>query len=272
MVLSMLTLRKGITLNHFQLKLLGIFLMVFDHIHQFFYIDGIPMWFTWLGRIVAPIFLFLSAEGFYYTRSRFKYLLHLYIGFVGMNMISQVLQTTFPSDNVLVNNIFGTLFLAVLYMLLIDHLIQSIRQHHWWRMLGTFILMIIPVLLSFVAINLLSQEHTSSWSLYIMYLLPTPIFVEGSYFFILLGVMFYVLRKYRIGQIIFLILFSLMIGLLSGSSLFDLDTNFQWLMIFAAIPIWLYNGEKGRSMKYFFYLFYPAHIYFLYLLAYWIQR
>lgn len=246
--------------------------MVFDHVHQFFYIDGIPMWFTWLGRIVAPIFLFLSAEGFHYTRNRFKYLLHLYIGFVGMNFVSQELQTAFPSDNVLINNIFGTLFLAVLYMLLIDQLIQSIRQHHWWKMLGTIGLMIVPVLLSFLAISLLSQEHVASWTVYLMYLLPIPILVEGSYLFILLGIMFYLFRKYRLAQLVGLILFSLIIGFMSGSSLLDLDTNFQWLMIFAVIPIWLYNGEKGRSMKYFFYLFYPAHIYFLYLLAYWIQQ
>jgi hypothetical protein len=39
------------------------------------------------------------------------------------------------------------------------------------------------------------------------------------------------------------------------------------MMLFAAIPILMYNGKRGKGSKYFFYVFYPAHIYILYAVA-----
>lgn len=33
------------------------------------------------------------------------------------------------------------------------------------------------------------------------------------------------------------------------------------------IPIYLYNGTRGKQMKYFFYIFYPAHLFLLAMIA-----
>ena len=40
--------------------------------------------------------------------------------------------------------------------------------------------------------------------------------------------------------------------------IFDL-AKVQIYSMFSLIPIFSYNGRKGKNMKYFFYIFYPAH-------------
>ena len=60
---------KRLSLSGFQLKYIALIAMVFDHIHYFFdYTGKIPIWFTMIGRLAAPLFLFAVIEGFVHTR------------------------------------------------------------------------------------------------------------------------------------------------------------------------------------------------------------
>ena len=53
--------------------------MILDHIHYFFSFTGkIPLFFSWIGRLAAPLFLFCIVEGFLHTHDRKKYFLRIY--------------------------------------------------------------------------------------------------------------------------------------------------------------------------------------------------
>ncbi|MCS4454536.1 conjugal transfer protein TraX [Clostridium botulinum] len=120
---------KGLT--GFQLKLIGLFLMIFDHIHEMFgFTNNIPVAFNWVGRIVAPIFIFMTVQGFIHTRNRKKYAIRLYIGSVLMNLGNFIIPKYFQrtDDLALFNNIFTTLFMIVIYLSIIEYLGKSIKE------------------------------------------------------------------------------------------------------------------------------------------------
>jgi hypothetical protein len=89
---------------------------------------------------------------------------------------------------------------------------------------------------------------------------PAILLAENSIMVLLIPVL-YIFRNVRWAQLLSIAVVALIYGLLGLS---------QWIMIFAIIPIALYSGAKGRGMKYFFYIFYPAHIIILYALAAWL--
>ncbi|MDR2749484.1 MAG: conjugal transfer protein TraX, partial [Clostridiales bacterium] len=78
---------------------------------------------------MAPIFLFTLAEGFFYTRSKGKYMLRLFLGSLFMIIASSIIQKAFPSETiVLMNNIFATMLVAAIYMTAIEMFKASRRE------------------------------------------------------------------------------------------------------------------------------------------------
>ena len=53
------TITKQRGLSDFALKYFAMVCMILDHIHYFFSFTGkIPLFFSWIGRLAAPLFLF----------------------------------------------------------------------------------------------------------------------------------------------------------------------------------------------------------------------
>ncbi|GHU66418.1 membrane protein [Clostridia bacterium] len=252
-------------------KMIGVILMVFDHLHQMFGAQGAPDWFSMLGRLVLPIFLFMCAEGFYYTRSRKRYLLLLLIGIWVMSTFNYILTEALPFGDLyrveLINNVFTTLFMVAFYLLAIETLRGGIREKKPRKVLGSIGLLIAPILASVVFTMLLYSENPAVMmaSIRLSWYVPNILMTEGGFTAVIMGIAFYYLRNWRWAQMVPLAVLSLMSFTSGGDSI-------QWMMIFAAIPILLYNGQRGGGNKYFFYIFYPAHIYAFYIIAWMLQK
>jgi hypothetical protein len=179
-----------------------------------------------------------------------------------MNVISTLFTVKMRLDDVaLINNIFGTLLMAVLYMILADKLRLAVSE----KKPGALLLVLLCMLLPFViGILPLAMESLPLWLRIVMLrYIPTPVTVEGGFTLVFLGVLFSLFRNSRIIQVMIVLA-------VSALSLLLLSDNAQWLMVMAVIPILLYNGKRGaggKAGKYFFYVFYPAHIYLLYIVA-----
>lgn len=257
---------KGIT--GFQLKLIGLLLMIFDHIHEFFnYNNAIPIGFKCVGRIVAPIFIFMTVEGYTHTRNKKKYMLRLFLGSIVMNLGNFILPRYFErTDNVaLMNNIFATLFLITVYLCIVDFIKKALSEKNILKIFVGIILFIAPFAVGMGLVMLMSQTIAA---VYLALIIPTPMFVEGGIMFIVIGIVMYLLKERKNIMLLVYSAISIAIMFTGEISIQKLFTqNFQWMMLFAAPLIYLYNGKKGKGMKYLFYVFYPAHIYLFFIIS-----
>ena len=259
-------------LNSFQLKLIALVLMTFDHIYEFFsYTGNIPIVFKWTGRIVAPIFMFLIVEGYIHTRSKNKYMLKLYVGSLIMSIGSFIMSKYLPrADGFIINNnIFATFLMMIIYMIIVDYLKKSVYEKNTIKILSSALFLIMPFVVGSAVIAIADVSNLSI----LQYIIPNIYLVEGGPILVALGLIFYLTKDNLYKLIQSYIIFS--ISILMGSALegsFNVKQifmeNYQWMMIFSIPFFKLYNGEKGIGFKYLFYIFYPTHIFLLYIASY----
>jgi len=242
--------RRG--LDSFTLKLMMAALMVLDHLYYFLPDMGFPIWFTMAGRVVAPTFCYLMTQSLYYTRDRSRYIRRLTFAGLAMlagNILLMLLAASLRNGTIipLDNSIFLSLAVSAVVVDRLERLKESFHFRH--------VVLILVMLL-------------------------TSLLLEGAFLLPVMAVIFYFLRNRKVlMSIAYLVGSTLSVYLLmglSGSStrytfeLFGYRLHTQYLQAFALIPIFLYNKKPGPRTwfsKWFFYLFYPLHIWVLYLVS-----
>lgn len=270
-----MNLEKG--LDSFQIKMIALFFMVLDHIHYTFSgVFDIPMWFNILGRIAAPLFIFISVVAITHTRSPKKYLLRLWLGFLFMNIGNDIINRFFPlpSGGIIINNIFSTFFIICFIIYCLEEILLCKKENKSY--IKYLLLITLPFLSGFIMIFLMGNIQNSVIMLTIfkifMYFVPTFITCEGGFVLILLGILYYIFRNNKKHLCISYFIFCIFVLLLGYNKESPIESMFLWniqyFMVLALPFLALYNGEKGKNIKYFFYGFYPAHIYILTILSY----
>lgn len=260
------TTKQGFTT--YQLKILAVVTMTLDHIYS--YLGGslpIPFWFGLLGRLAAPLFLFCVAKGVYYTHDRAAYCRRLYIAAILMGLGNWLVNhyLTIPHGVTIENHIFSTLFYTVYFLSVLEWLRGRRKDRD--TPLQAAALLVLPFLLA-------AAEHylPDGWIQTLAgIVVPSPFDVEGGFLWVLAGIgIYYTMEKRSSLALFYLAVCGLFFaGEVSyGFTLKNLFTeNYQWFMIIALPFMLQYNEQKGRSSKWFFYLYYPAHIYVLAALA-----
>ena len=261
----------------FQLKWIALVLMVMDHIHYFFEFTGkIPEWFSMLGRLSAPLFLFCLLEGFQHTRNRKKYFLRIYVIAVGMGLLQYIFICFVrrPDGFVPQNQMLATFSILLVILQGIDWC----KQKKWGRGLSAIVL---PLIWPFVGMGLIQAVPSAANAVLLLHYTLLPMhsaIIDGGTYFILEGILLYLFRKRRALQAaVFFVLALILEGVFPflltpvATAEMLITTMYGWMSGFAAIPMYLYNGQRGKGNKKLFYWFYPAHVYILYGIS-WVMQ
>lgn len=290
-------------LNSFNIKFIALMLMTIDHIGYFFFHSA--AWFQIPGRLAAPLFVFIMVWSFDYTRNRKRMLTRLVVSALILDFVWLILEIAgIGNDSLMRPNIlvtlsitYGILYLieemhikfykVLLYILLYQivcfflllHLIEHIFfPYYWFDVLshflgiigqceGGYFWVILGITLYYSKNN--KKKLAVVYTLYVIadtFLRMTAPVTRQMYFleaFCTRNNLEYIDFFDRVYSYIFRSSYRSTPIVPHGIYFGDI----QWYMIFALPIMLLYNNEKGRGGKYFYYSYYIIHVVVFYIMS-----
>ncbi|MCR4787676.1 MAG: conjugal transfer protein TraX [Lachnospiraceae bacterium] len=221
------------------LKLIAMISMVFDHVGDMF-CPGV-MWPRMVGRLAMPLFAFCISEGYIHTRNRNNYLLRMGI----FALISEIpFDLAFDGKIGLGHqNIMLTFFMSIIALRLFD-IIRGERDGET---------------------NKYSVWKTALGCVVVLAMAALALVVKADYtvFAVITIFLFYVFKDSRS-----------IIRSGAGVAFAALTRTMGYYCTtgLSLIPLILYNGRKGKGLKWLFYAFYPGHLLVLYIIKLLVSR
>ena len=218
-------------MNRNVLKIIALISMIVDHIGLVFFPEHIV--FRLIGRLSFPIFAFFVAEGWFYTRSKKKYILLMFI-FMLISWVPYCLALNLPFYTV---NVMGVFLLSIFGMFLIDKIRQDKTKKVMY--LASFCLFLV-VCLILEGLEIITMG------------------VLG----VVLPIVFYAYKERTVARYVgaFIVLLAMAITIIATEPI-RFEAFRQFFGLLALIPIMCYNSNVGRyKLKYLFYITYPLHL------------
>jgi len=232
--------QKTFGLSGNQLKLIALVSMTLDHLGLIVF--GQYRLLRIIGRLAFPIFAWMIAEGCRHTRSMGKYLgsmvavaaLCQVVYFVAMGSLEMCIMVTF------------SLSVSICWLIRLAREKKSV-------LFG--ILAILGVLFTFFVTDVLPKVFQGT----------ARLSVDYGFLGVMLPVALYLCKDKKLQLPVAAVL-------LSAMALWSV-WEIQWFSLLSLPLLALYNGQRGKwKLKWFFYVYYPAHLVVLWAILLWRLR
>ena len=274
---------KNMQLSWSQLKLIAYITMLIDHTAHILLQNGImvtyPQCFPYvkpvmilmrgIGRIAFPIFSFLLVEGLIHTRSRIRYMLRiLLLAIISEPVFDYANNGVFYYADY--QNVFITLLIAATTMCVLSLIEQNNRLNK--NIYVLYVLQGIVVIVGCFLAEFLKVDYGMSGIIIPLIMgVIRRLKLDSSSAFAIYFVATIIARVIR--NIVNAPTYKLNPEMWYEKYMMYTINNLQIVAILALIPIFMYDGTKGKPMpKAVYYLFYPVHLSILGLICYQLIR